>query len=102
MDSVISVRGLTKRFRDCNALEAIDLNVPKGVVFALLGENGAGKTTLIRILTGFLKADHGQANILGLDCNRHALEIRRRVGYVAGAQTVSAAQAGDDVKLTKQ
>ena len=83
MNSVISIRGLTKRYRGCDALMGVDLDVPKGVVFAVLGENGAGKTTMIKILTGFLKADSGTASVLGLDCGRDALEIRRRVGYVS-------------------
>ena len=83
MDSVISIRGITKRFRGCDALDGVSFEVPSGVVFALLGENGAGKTTLIKILTGFLAADAGRAEVLGMDCVKEALEIRRRIGYVS-------------------
>ena len=85
MSSVISVKNVTKRFRGCEALHGVDLQVPAGVVFALLGENGAGKTTLIRILTGFLQPDAGQAQVLGCDSTSQSLEIRRRIGYVADA-----------------
>jgi ABC-2 type transport system ATP-binding protein len=84
-DPVISVTGLTVSFPGCDALRGVDLQVPAGTVFALLGENGAGKTTLIRTLTGFLKPTSGSCRVLGLDPAQDALEIRRRVGYVADA-----------------
>jgi ABC-type transport system involved in cytochrome c biogenesis ATPase subunit len=85
MSHVISASGLTMRFPGCLALDGVEFQVPAGTVFALLGENGAGKTTLIRILTGFLKATGGTCQVLGLDPERDALEIRRRVGYVSDA-----------------
>ncbi|HPM80812.1 MAG TPA: ABC transporter ATP-binding protein [Candidatus Anammoximicrobium sp.] len=85
MSHVISARGLTMRFPGCQALSGIDFEVPRGSVFALLGENAAGKTTLIRILTGFLQPTAGTCQVLGLDPTREALEIRRRIGYVAEA-----------------
>ena len=83
MSEVISVNDLAVHFRGCDALRGIDLTVPKGTVFALLGENGAGKTTLIRVLTGFLKPTTGSTKVLGMDPTHEALEIRRRVGYVS-------------------
>ncbi len=83
MTSCISIRGLEMHFRGCDALNGVDLEIPTGSVFALLGENGAGKTTLIRILTGFLQASAGSCTVCGLDPKRDALEIRRRVGYVS-------------------
>lgn len=61
------------------------MEVPPGVVFALLGENGAGKTTMIRILTGFMKPDEGHATVLGQSCSKSGLEIRRQIGYVSDA-----------------
>jgi ABC-2 type transport system ATP-binding protein len=72
-------------FRGCDALQGIDLEVPHGSVFALLGENGAGKTTLIRILTGFLQPHAGQCTVCGLDPSKDPLSIRRKVGYVSDA-----------------
>ena len=67
---------MSKRFGRTKALEAVSLEISPGVVFALLGENGAGKTTLIRILTGFLQPDYGDAWVLGHRCVREAQEIR--------------------------
>jgi len=83
MANCISVSGLEMKFSGCDALQGIDLTVPQGSVFALLGENGAGKTTLIRILTGFQQPTAGRAEVCGLDPQRESLEIRRRVGYVS-------------------
>ena len=72
-------------FPGCDALKGIDLTVPQGSVFALLGENGAGKTTLIRILTGFQTPTRGQCTVLGLSPMSDALTIRQRIGYVSDA-----------------
>ncbi|MEN6497284.1 MAG: ABC transporter ATP-binding protein [Thermoguttaceae bacterium] len=88
MKPVIRLDKVTKRFRGELALDNVSLEVPPGVVFALLGENGAGKTTAIRILLGLLEADAGQAEVLGLASDRQGLEIRRRVGYVAERPTL--------------
>src|SRR5262249_18739075 len=56
--------------------------VPRGAIFALLGDNGAGKTTTIRMLTGLLPPDAGRAVLLGQDCWKEAVALRHRVGYV--------------------
>jgi ABC-2 type transport system ATP-binding protein len=87
-NDIITTRGLEMHFRGCDALRGVDLNVPAGTVFALLGENGAGKTTLIRILTGFQPPSAGIARVCGLDPTKDALEIRRRIGYVSDAPTM--------------
>lgn len=85
LDAVISISQLTVTFPGCEALRSVDLEVPRGTVFALLGENGAGKTTLIRTLTGFQQPTSGGCRVLGLDPTSDAPAIRRRVGYVADA-----------------
>jgi ABC-2 type transport system ATP-binding protein len=82
MDPVIRLTKLTKRFGPETALREVSLEVPRGVVFAMLGENGAGKTTAIRIMLGLLRPNSGQAEVLGLGSATQGLEIRRRVGYV--------------------
>ncbi|MFK8110952.1 MAG: ABC transporter ATP-binding protein [Rubripirellula sp.] len=85
MEPVISAQGLTMRFRRCDALRGIDLQIEPGTVFALLGENGAGKTTLIRILTGFQKPTYGTCRVCGINPVRDPLAVRKRVGYVSDA-----------------
>ena len=82
----IETEGLSKRFRKRMAVDSLSLRVPKGSVFAFLGRNGAGKTTTIRMLLNQLDRTRGEARILGLDCARQSLDIRRRVGYVAEGQ----------------
>ncbi len=83
MQGVIQLHGVTKRYGSQLALDRVTLDVPAGVVFALLGENGAGKTTAIRILLGLTAPTQGTATVLGLDSTRQGQTVRSRVGYVA-------------------
>lgn len=82
MEPIIATHDLCKRFGATVAVDHLTLTVPRGAIFALLGENGAGKTTTIRLLTGLLPADAGRATILGQDCWSAASTLRRRVAYV--------------------
>ena len=88
MNSVIQLQGVTKRYGRQTALDNVSLEVPRGVVFGLLGENGAGKTTAIRILLGLSEADEGEARVVGLDSRTDGLAIRQRVGYVPERPTM--------------
>lgn len=83
---VIAIDGIAKRFGRHHVLEDVSLHVTPGEIFAFLGRNGAGKTTTIRMLLGLIKPDAGTIEVLGLDPGRRALEIRRRVGYLAEEQ----------------
>jgi ABC-type multidrug transport system ATPase subunit len=87
-DHVIRLSNVTKLYGGQAALDSVSLDVPRGCVFALLGENGAGKSTSIRIMLGLALADAGRAEVLGLDSRRDGLEIRRRVGYVPERPTL--------------
>ena len=82
MDPVVTLRGVSKRFGELTALEAVDLDVRAGEIFALLGPNGAGKTTLISIVAGLLRATTGEARVLGHDVVREYQLTRRAVGLV--------------------
>lgn len=88
MEGVLQLRQVTKRYGSQTALDRVSLEVPRGVVFALLGENGAGKTTAIRIALGLTEPDAGEATVLGLSSRRQGLEIRRAVGYVSERPTL--------------
>jgi ABC-2 type transport system ATP-binding protein len=82
MDPVVAIRGVSKRFGDVVALEAVDLDIRRGEIFALLGPNGAGKTTLISIVAGLLRASSGEVRVLGRDVVRDYRETRRAIGLV--------------------
>jgi ABC-2 type transport system ATP-binding protein len=79
---VISIRQLSKRFGDQEAVRGITLEIPPGQLVGLLGPNGAGKTTTIKMLTGMLPPTSGTAEVLGFDVVRQPLEVKRIVGYV--------------------
>ncbi|QBI20215.1 ABC transporter ATP-binding protein [Egibacter rhizosphaerae] len=80
----ISVQGLQKAFGPVQALDGLDLAVEPGQVHGFLGPNGAGKTTAIRVLLGLLRADGGQARVLGGDPWRDAVALHRRLAFVPG------------------
>jgi ABC-2 type transport system ATP-binding protein len=72
---VLRLRGVEKRYGKTVALDGLDLTIPAGSVFGLIGPNGAGKTTTFGIVGGYVRADAGTVDILGLgafDPARHA------------------------------
>lgn len=81
-DDVIVTERVVVRYRGKTALDGLDLCVPRGAVYAFLGDNGAGKTTTMKILTGLAPPDSGRATILGLNCWTRATQLRHRVGYM--------------------
>lgn len=83
MTPVIQFNSVCKSYRRKRVLDNVSFDIPRGVVFALLGENGAGKTTSIKTMLGMIQPDSGSARVLGFDCRTQDLEIRRRIGYVA-------------------
>src|ERR1700684_3967226 len=72
----IDAHGLTKRFGDFTAVDALDLHVETGTVVSLLGPNGAGKTTMVRMLATLLRPDAGTARIAGHDVVAEAERVR--------------------------
>ena len=83
-DLAIRLRAVVKHFGDIVAVDGLDLDVPEGTCVGLLGPNGAGKSTTIRILLGLLRADSGQATVLGGDPWHDAVGLHRRLAYVPG------------------
>jgi ABC-2 type transport system ATP-binding protein len=83
MANAISVSGLVKTFGSVRALDGLDLSVAEGEVHGFLGPNGAGKSTTIRVLLGLLRADAGEAQLLGGDPWADAVALHRRA-YVPG------------------
>jgi ABC-2 type transport system ATP-binding protein len=97
MADAIEIRALRKSFGRTTALDGLDLTVRAGEVHAFLGPNGAGKTTTIRILLGLLRADGGEAVLLGGDPWREAVALHRRLAYVPGDVTLWPGLTGGEI-----
>ena len=83
MDQIVEVHGLTRRFRRTIALDSVDLAVPRGCAFGLVGENGAGKTTLIKHILGLLRAQTGSVRVFGLDPVKRPAAVLGRIGVLS-------------------
>lgn len=75
----VVVRGVEKSFGSVHVLRGVDLTVPSGQIFALLGSNGAGKTTLVRILATLLPPDRGQVQVAGFDVTTQPDRVRQAI-----------------------
>ncbi len=76
--------GLTKRYEDgLLALDHLDLTVPAGELFCLLGANGAGKTTAVNLFLNFIEPSGGEALVDGIDVARRPLEAKKLIAYVS-------------------
>jgi ABC-2 type transport system ATP-binding protein len=82
--TAICATGLSKRYGETLALDALDLTVNEGEVYGYLGPNGAGKTTTIRLLLGLHRPSGGRAELFGIDAWGDPVTAHRRVAYVAG------------------
>jgi ABC-2 type transport system ATP-binding protein len=81
-DKAVRAESLTKFYGDLLAVDHIDFSIEKGEIFGFLGPNGAGKTTTIRMLTGVLQPDEGEAKILGVDIANSPITAKRLMGVV--------------------
>jgi ABC-2 type transport system ATP-binding protein len=84
MIPAIETNGLTRRFGDFCAVDALDLQVDRGKFYGFLGPNGAGKSTTIKMLTGLLAPSSGSIRILGQEMSDadNAREVNHRIGVV--------------------
>jgi ABC-2 type transport system ATP-binding protein len=80
---MISIRQLTKRFAEVTAVDHLDLEIPKGEVFGLVGPDGAGKTTTLRMLCGLVDPDEGEATVAGHEVQKHPDRVKDAIGYMA-------------------
>ncbi len=83
MESVVTVSGVSRRYRRVLALDNVSISIPRGGVVGLVGENGAGKTTLIKHVMGLLRAQTGSINVFGLDPVKKPHETLSRIGYLS-------------------
>ncbi|MEU6072960.1 ATP-binding cassette domain-containing protein [Micromonospora sp. NPDC047074] len=92
----IAATGLRKAFGDHVVLDGLDLNVPPGTVFSLLGANGAGKTTTVKILSTLLGADAGDVRVAGHDVAREPDAVRAAIGVTGQFSAVDKLLTGDE------
>ena len=81
-ESLVQARGLTKRFGDFTAVDAIDFDIQKGEAFGFLGPNGAGKTSTMKMITTVSPITEGKLTVFGIDPNADGRAIRQRIGVV--------------------
>jgi len=92
----IAATGLRKSFGDHVVLDGLDLNVPRGTVFSLLGANGAGKTTTVKILSTLLSADAGDGRVAGHDLAREPDAVRAAIGVTGQFSAVDKLLTGEE------
>lgn len=101
-ENVIKVENLVKYFDGRCVLDGINLNVPRGCIYGLLGRNGSGKTTIIRILLGLEPPTRGQTFLLDANSTELSAKLHGRIGYVAeGHNLIQNYRVGRLIKLCK-
>ena len=101
-DNVIVVENLVKYFDGRCVLDGINLKVPQGCIYGLLGRNGAGKTTIIRILLGLEPPTRGQTFLLDTESGELSAKLHSRIGYVAeGHNLIQNYRIGRLIQLCK-
>lgn len=78
----IEVKGLTKIYGEQKAVNEISFKVNKGEIVGFLGPNGAGKSTTMKIITGYLVQDAGEAAVAGIDVRKDPMATKRKIGYL--------------------
>jgi ABC-2 type transport system ATP-binding protein len=96
---IIEATGVSKAYGNVEALKGLDLRVPRGAIFGLLGRNGAGKTTTIKVLLGIVRPSAGQARVFGLavDDAKASIEIRSRTAFVSEDKDLYAGMTVDEL-----
>lgn len=84
---MIEIRELKISYGDTHALQGVDFSIDAGAV-GLLGPNGAGKSTLLKALMGFVRIDSGTVTMFGKQMPKHALDVRRKLGYMPEREIV--------------
>lgn len=85
---IIDTRGLCKRYGKVDVVRDLNLQVPEGSAFALVGTNGAGKTSTMRLLLNIIQPDSGTANVLGRNSRDLTPKDFQQIGYVSESQVL--------------
>src|SRR5258706_9053056 len=96
-EPVIAVSDLTRRFGAREVLSSVNLVIPRGGVYGLVGANGAGKTTLIRHVLGLLRAENGSVRVFGRDPVADPVGVLSRIGYLSEENDLPGWMRGDEL-----
>ena len=78
----INIRSLKKTYGNIHALRGVNLQIPEGKIYGLIGSNGSGKTTLIKTIVGAIQPSSGSISVFGMDPQKNKWEIRKLIGYM--------------------
>jgi ABC-2 type transport system ATP-binding protein len=92
----IETSGLVKSYGKHQVLNGVDLSVPSGTVYALLGGNGAGKTTIVRILATLSRPDGGRVRVAGFDLLRQRAQVRKAISLTGQYAALDETQTGEE------
>ena len=97
MDYILETRSLSKHYGHFKALDGMDMHVPKGAIYGLVGKNGAGKTTLIRLICGLQEPSAGSFTLYGTENRDKAIvKARRRMGAVVETPSIYLDMTAED------
>lgn len=97
MDYVLRTDKLSKKYRHFQALDGLDMSIPKGSIYGLVGKNGAGKTTLIRLICGLQEPSSGSFSLYGIRNNSRSIsKARRRMGAVVETPSIYLGMSAED------
>ena len=97
MEYILETKNIEKKYGHFKALDNLNMHIPKGAIYGLIGKNGAGKTTLIRLLCGLQKPTSGEYNFYGISNNsRKIVEARKRVGGIVETPSICLDMTAED------
>ena len=97
MEYVLETNNIEKRYGHFKALTNLNMHIPKGAIYGLIGKNGAGKTTLIRLVCGLQKATSGEYTIFGISNNsKKIINVRKRIGAIIETPSICLDMTAED------
>src|SRR5438034_5825389 len=96
-DVAIRTEGLVRQFNDANAVDNVNLDIPRGEIYGFLGPNGAGKSTTVRVLCTLMAPTAGTATVAGYDVGSQPGEVRLRIGVALQEAALDPKQTGREL-----
>ena len=97
MEYILEAKNIEKKYGHFKALDNLNMHIPKGAIYGLIGKNGAGKTTLIRLLCGLQRPTSGEYTLYGtLNNSRKIAEERKRVGGIVETPSICLDMTAED------